>query len=413
MSEVVIERAQEIIENSWRPDRGLPTSPSHPDTFMTNTADYVETHLIMGNLDRALTEFELWKQSRYPSGFTPHYMLGSHIRAGVETNWIDARVQHTIRLDNGERVTPLAGPPNWAIAMSLIVDYMETNGQQEKAKKFVDDNFDDAVASSLALYDSRMTDGFIFQTHPDELTVRDGLISRLSYRNTAQESDNTKPEDAVSPQDKKRLEKAKKAKIWVAEDGVNGLLLENNLALANLAVKYGKSVPRQLVDDMNLTFENALPELIKINQYSHQPDEIYRTLGTLRAVRTLDDTQAILDVIEKMNILLGRTSDPLGPYEDSSKEHPVIRPDINLRIARLAITEAEHKPRLASPSSFHRIGSNIIEVIEKFGVFPRIIDPREVAPVIGSNVVTKRVKSIQGLWMPTVTEALKYSVKLK
>lgn len=409
MSEFFLEHAQETIDDIWRPDQGLPTSPSHPDTFMANLDVYVDTHLAMDNLDRALTEFELWKQSRYPSGFTPHYMLGSHPRASIETRWIDAVVQHTIKLENGERVSPLAGPPNWAIATLSIANYLEKNDRPNEAQKFVDDNFDLLVESSQALYDSRDDgDGLIVQIHKDELTIRDGVFSPTTLRTESTSIGNPEVKQShISSQDKKRIDKTKNPKFYNIDNAVNATLAQNNASLVMIAEKYGKAIPERLMRDINTTTINGVFMLIsRINRAKALNAD--NVLATARYTHAVGHENKTLRILTRLDALLGKDEDNLGPFEDIYSPILKIRPDLNLRIARLAIGDSETKPAVHEPSSFHIIGSNMIRLLEEAGGFPRVLDEKG-KPIVNRSTLGRRVKGTQGFWTPTATEALLYA----
>ncbi|MEK7594556.1 MAG: hypothetical protein AAB436_02895 [Patescibacteria group bacterium] len=436
-----IEAAQDHLGTMWRENVGLQTSPSHPDYFAENLDLYVAAHLAMDKPDRALQEFYIAKQATFPqSRFAAHYMLGSHERFGVETKAFDALHQRVIELPSGQKVTPLAAPPNRGIAAEQIANYLSNTIPEKKAAAWVAREFEDLCNVSKALYDERsaaMIGGLICQAHVDELTFRDGILANRAKGNStvtvsAGESIDMLNyarielgKEVTEPSEKKRL--SRKLPRWnftpVIDVGINSLMAANNEALKRLATKYGLGIPDELWYHMEKT-EHALAALVNAESgfaESHTADlrpiynqpkdpesksySIESFLAAARAPEYFDDgtswaASALQQLVEEGHMVVPT----FFRYENDKYKvnnavgEGAISPTHNLELARRFFAHNYDSQNLEVA---RLLGESTMKLLEGSEGFPRSFDPVTGEANLGGNALTRRFFSKQELWTPT------------
>ncbi len=433
--------AENYLDSVWRPDLGLPTAPAHPDYFASNLDLYVKTHLEMNQPERAMTEYRQWKASRFPdTGFTAHYMLREHLYG---TNKFNAWHQHVIELPNGERVTPLAAPPNWAIAAEMIADDMD----DEAAMSWVSEEFDDLCASSLALYRERDVSsiaGLVCQFHIDELTFRGGTLA--DYATSQPVRRPTDPETGPQARVTERIKQSKKSMLASVSDpserarldrglpskgfkpvidiGINALMVANNDALKRMAERYSQTIPAELLDHMRAT-NSALPELVgtKSGLPESQPASLWKKeSGELGLRSTLKVSIESLLAVGRAPNQLGHVASRVAQlieamsyrgnylfptyYESSLDELKIlnkpdkgaISPVHNLELARSLYLNNYDQSIIAAADM---LVESTVELIDGAGGFPRSFNPHTGQANVGGNAITRRVRSRQEFWTPT------------
>ncbi|MEK7059833.1 MAG: hypothetical protein AAB971_03690 [Patescibacteria group bacterium] len=435
--------AQNYLESVWRPGLGLPTSPSHPDNWGANLEANVEAHLAMGRLDRAHVEYGRWEAARFPeTGLASHYLLGSHMRGGgmIETNWIDARVQKVIELPNGEKVTPLAAPPNWVIAAEKIADFMEP----DRAKLWVEGIFDDLCTSSMALYHERSIDdqgGLIVQLHQDELTFSGGALAQIAKSKTGASSRTqviqqlnraalAVREWVTEPSEQERLNGTLYHKDFtpVVDVAINALMAANNQALQRLADDYGLTIPFELQRRIRNT-ERALPDLIReetglpephtaslervFANLSHASYSIESWLAIARAPKLLGEAavqaaNVIYRLVEEDRYILPTFFRRVGAniITENAAEQGAISPTHSLEVARRLQAEFSGLREISDAALM--LGEATMELLDDAEGFPRSFNPLTGEANLGGNVLTRRFLRKQEFWTPTATAVVAY-----
>ncbi len=441
--------AQLAIASSFREGLGTEVSPAHPDGFGHETAGLVHAHLATGNPDRAMVEFDRYIASVYPSGFSGHYVLGPHKRLGMETNFIDAFVQRAIKLPNGERVSPLAAPPNWAIAAEAIAGHLEETGVN--AKDWVAEHFDLLCRSTLALYRERgQSDGMLVQLHQDELTLRDGRLRDLSVATAKQAGGKQGPvgqnlgsirqvlyADSENAADKERLSKdPRQGRLGrnmkyapMIDVGINALNVANNRALQRLAERYKLVIPESLADlatRSELSWAKICEHDVRYYRLpssrildsdilpgssedgTGRPVPMEGLLAIARARPYLQSAPAQRRVYETLTAVTEAFPFGIPTHAYISKagrltaqnqhDQGTISPSLTLELAALLAQSEQARFRELG----HEIGRNTLRSLQNApeNHFPRTLDPNS-GESNQAGPVTRRVKSRRPDWMPT------------
>lgn len=341
--------ARELLVEQFDVKHDIPMrAPSHTDLWPGDR--WPEAYIAAGEPELATHAMESIAFSRRPDYTFPHLMQGSHMRAGIETRWIDRQVYRmqgngAMRLPNGEWVTrTLASPTQALSALAVAKAGLEVHGPYDTLTPAA------LARSTRALYAQRgNTKGLLAAHRKDELT-----------RSTAELSRKLKQHGSV------------------VDVAVNALLVQNSRAIIELAERANVALGEEFTDQARQT-EEKLVSVLQVHRFIDEilPEDVLATARTPQAARSLS---------ESLLANFYMPPDPTDPHPEIS----YLSMAETIEVARLTPwSEASHDYLARILPKIAAAGASALTRFE--GVAP------------GKNAIDNKMSRKQ-IWLPTAAE---------